>query len=228
MRNVFFSLACLLLFFSCSTNNGVTTVVPVAPTNLTGTAISSTQINLSWTDNATNEFGYKVQRKTAGGSFTDVGSTGVDISTFSDLGLTPNTIYLYRVYAYNGAGNSLQYSNEVTINTNQILDKYYLDILITNGVNQNISTCRKQSYIIFNSNGTFSRRDWFDISPSNCVLDGIDDGQFVYNPQDSTLKLIFTDTEIWHNVQIIGNRIKFTWDENLDGLDEHYVEFLKR
>jgi len=119
-------------------------------------------------------------------------------------------------------------NNGVDIPTNQLLDKYYLDQLITNGVTQNLSSCRKQSFIIFNANGTFSRRDWFDFSPSNCVLDGIDDGQFVYNPQDSTLNLIFTDTEIWHNVQIIGNRIKFTWDENLDGVDEHYVEFLKR
>jgi len=119
-------------------------------------------------------------------------------------------------------------NNGVVVNTNQLLDQYYRDKLITNGVTQNLSSCRKQSFITFNSNGTFSRRDWFDFSPSNCVLDGIDDGQFIYNPQDSTLKLIFTDTETWHNVQIIGNRIKFTWDENVDGVDEHYVEYLKR
>lgn len=117
MRNTFLSLICLIYLFGCSTNNGVTTVVPVAPTNLTGTAISGTQINLSWTDNSTNEVGYKVQRKTAGGSFADVGSTGTDMSTFSDLGLTNNTAYTYRVYAYNAAGNSLQYSNEITITT---------------------------------------------------------------------------------------------------------------
>ena len=117
MRNTFLSLVCLIFLFGCSTNNGVTTVVPVAPTNLTGVAISATQINISWTDNATNEAGYKVQRKTAGGSFADVGSTGTDMSTFSDLGLTNNTAYTYRVYAYNAAGNSLQYSNEITITT---------------------------------------------------------------------------------------------------------------
>ena len=117
MRNTFLSLVCLIFLFGCSTNNGVTTVIPVAPTNLTGIAISGTQINLSWTDNATNEAGYKVQRKTTGGSFTDVGSTGNDMSTFSDLGLTNNTAYTYRVYAYNSVGNSLQYSNEITITT---------------------------------------------------------------------------------------------------------------
>ncbi len=113
----FISIIVIFLIHGCSTNNGVTTVVPVAPTNLTGAAISGTQINLSWTDNATNETGYKVQRKTAVVSFTDVGSTGADMSTFSDLGLTNNTAYTYRVYAYNSAGNSLQYSNEITITT---------------------------------------------------------------------------------------------------------------
>ena len=117
MRNAFASLVCILLLLGCSTNNGVTTTVPVAPTNLTGTAISATQINLSWTDNATNEVGYKIQRKTASGNFTDVGTTGTDMSTFSDLGLTNNTAYTYRVYAYNPTGNSLQYSNEITITT---------------------------------------------------------------------------------------------------------------
>lgn len=117
MRTVFFSLIYLLFLLGCSTNDGVTTVVPAAPTNLTGTAISGTQINLSWTDDATNEVGYKVQRKTASGSYSVVGSTGTDISTFSDLGLTNNTTYNYRVYAYNAAGNSLQYSNEISITT---------------------------------------------------------------------------------------------------------------
>ena len=117
MRNTIVTLLSLLFLFGCSTNHVVPTQAPSAPTNLSGLAISGSQINLSWTDNATNEVGYKVQRKTTVGNFTDVGSTGTDISTFSDLGLTSNTAYTYRVYAYNAAGNSLQYSNEINITT---------------------------------------------------------------------------------------------------------------
>jgi uncharacterized protein (TIGR02145 family) len=117
MKQFFFLLATITtLFYSCSTDNtNTTTVVPIAPNGLTATVVSTTQVNLSWTDNSTNESGYKIQRKSAGGNFTDVGSTGADIATFSDQGLTPNTSYTYRVYSYNSAGNSLQYSNEVTI-----------------------------------------------------------------------------------------------------------------
>lgn len=109
-----------MLLWGCSTNTGVTTVAPNPPTNLTASVISTTQVNLQWTDNATNETGYKIQRKTTGGDFTDVASTGADIASHSDLGLTPNTTYTYRVYAYNSAGNSLQYSNEITVTTNLI------------------------------------------------------------------------------------------------------------
>ena len=109
----------LFIFFSagCSTENNVTTVVPAAPTNLTANLISTTQVNLTWTDNATNETGYKVQRKITGGNFADIASVGSDISTYNDLGLSINTTYIYRIYSYNSAGNSPLYSNEVTIAT---------------------------------------------------------------------------------------------------------------
>lgn len=111
----------LLIVTGCSTdNNGNTTVIPLAPANLTATVISTTLINLQWKDNSTNEVGYKIQRKIAGANFADVGSTGTDAVTYSDINLAPNTTYTYRVYSYNSAGNSLQYSNEVTVTTNLI------------------------------------------------------------------------------------------------------------
>lgn len=111
-------LAVVLLFIvGCGSNNGVSVATPSAPTNLTANLISDTQIDLYWTDNASSETGYKIQRKTPGGDFTDVGSTGADMTIFNDLGLTPNTTYTYRVFAFNSAGNSIQSSNEVTVTT---------------------------------------------------------------------------------------------------------------
>ena len=130
MKNVLLLLSTVLIFISCSTNNnGTVTVVPIAPTNLTGSVISTSQVNLSWTDNATNEDGYKIERKSGSGSYAVVGSMGVNLTTFSDLGLTPNTTYTYRVYAYNSAGNSLQYSNEVTVTTQDNIPSW-----LTNGL----------------------------------------------------------------------------------------------
>jgi hypothetical protein len=130
MKHLIILLLISVSIFSCSTNNnGPVIVVPLAPTNLTGTVISTAQINLSWTDNATNEDGYKIERKTGTGNYAVVGSTSSNMTTFSDLGLTPNTSYTYRVYAYNSAGNSIQYSNEVTLSTQDSIPSW-----LTNGL----------------------------------------------------------------------------------------------
>jgi len=130
MKHLVFLFSFVLVIFGCSSNNnGTVTVVPLAPTNLTGSTISTTQINLSWTDNATNEDGYKIERKTGAGSYAVIGSTATNLTTFSDLGLTPNTSYTYRVYAYNSAGNSVQYSNELTIVTQDSIPLW-----LTNGL----------------------------------------------------------------------------------------------
>jgi len=99
-------------------NNTNNNVLPNAPTSLNATLINPSQVNLSWTDNATNESGYKIERKTANGSYALLGTTGSNITNFEDLTITPTTEYTYRVYAYNETGNSLQYSNEASINGN--------------------------------------------------------------------------------------------------------------
>lgn len=120
MKKIHMLIVIFAIIYSCSTSNDEngnsnTTVVPVSPSNLTGTVASSTQINLSWTDNSTNETGFKIERKTETGTYALVGSTATDINTFSDIGLTTNTNYTYRVYSYNAGGNSVNYSNEVTL-----------------------------------------------------------------------------------------------------------------
>src|SRR5205807_101467 len=47
---------------------------PAAPSGLTAVAASTSQINLSWTDNSTNETGFLVERSTDGTTFTQVAS----------------------------------------------------------------------------------------------------------------------------------------------------------
>ncbi len=130
MKKLLILISGVLILMGCSTNNnGTVTVIPLAPTNLSGSVISTNQINLSWTDNATNEDGYKVERKTGNGNYAVIGSMGANLSTYSDLGLTTNTAYTYRVYAYNSAGNSLQYSNELTLTTQDSIPSW-----LTNGL----------------------------------------------------------------------------------------------
>jgi hypothetical protein len=90
---------------------------PVAPSNLAATAVSTTQINLSWLDNSGDETGFKIERKTgASGTYAQIATTIANITVDNDSGLSPSTTYYYRVRAYNANGNSA-YSNEASATT---------------------------------------------------------------------------------------------------------------
>jgi FtsP/CotA-like multicopper oxidase with cupredoxin domain len=94
--------------------------VPLAPTILPATPGATTTVNVAWTDNATNETGFSVQRatdaaftkslstKTAAGAVT--GPTGSYLAT----GLTAGKVYYFRVAATNAVGTSA-YSTAVSI-----------------------------------------------------------------------------------------------------------------
>ncbi|WP_293896248.1 FISUMP domain-containing protein [Flavobacterium sp.] len=123
-----------ILVYGCTTSsdsNNTTVVIPVAPSNLNGVVIATSQVNLSWTDNASDETGFKIERKTGIGSYAVVGTVNTDVVTYNDSGLTPSTNYTYRVYSYNSAGNSAAYSNEFTLTTSSVSS---LPILTTTAV----------------------------------------------------------------------------------------------
>ena len=93
------------------------TVKPAAPSSLAAVALSATQIKLTWTDNANNETGFRVYRSLDGVTFTEVAKLNlVNVTTFTNTGLTSNTTYYYRVRSYNDAGTSAN-SNTVNLRT---------------------------------------------------------------------------------------------------------------
>lgn len=91
---------------------------PAAPSSLGASVVSSSQINLSWTDNSTNEQGFKIERKTGAGSFSQIATVGANVTSYPDSSLSSSTSYTYRVRAYNGSGDS-NYSNEASATTRQ-------------------------------------------------------------------------------------------------------------
>ena len=93
------------------------TTKPAAPSSLAAVALSGTQIKLTWTDNASNETGFRVYRSLDGVTFAEVAKLNlVNVITFTDTGLTSNTTYYYRVRSYNNAGYSA-YSKTVNRRT---------------------------------------------------------------------------------------------------------------
>jgi hypothetical protein len=91
--------------------------VPAAPGDLRAAAASGSQINLSWADQAGNETGFKIERKTgAGGTFVPIATVVENATSFQDTGLSAATAYSYRVRASNSVGESA-YSNEASTTT---------------------------------------------------------------------------------------------------------------
>ncbi len=89
-----------------SVASATTSVVPATPTPLTAIALSSSQIELDWT-NVGNETGYRVERMLVGDpGWTTLATTGQDVTQFIDVGLTGGTTYYYRVIAINASGES--------------------------------------------------------------------------------------------------------------------------
>ena len=88
---------------------------PLAPSGLTATAVSSSQINLSWVNNSTNETGFIIERDFSGVpeiiKIMPAGST-----SYADIGLISNTFYRYRVRATGDGGDSNP-SNDATATT---------------------------------------------------------------------------------------------------------------
>ncbi len=82
---------------------------PTAPSRLTATAASGTQVNLVWTDNSTNETGFKIERATDSGftqNLTLVTTTAAGVTSYSNTALAANTTYYYRVRATNAGTDS--------------------------------------------------------------------------------------------------------------------------
>ncbi len=90
--------------------------LPTAPSGLTASSVSTSQINLSWTDSS-NETGYKIERRISGVAYyTEITTTAAGITAYSDTGLSASTPYYYRVRANNSFGNS-SYSTEASATT---------------------------------------------------------------------------------------------------------------
>ncbi len=106
---------------------------PAAPTSLTATAASSSQIDLAWTDNSDNEGGFTIEGSDDGITFSHLATVGANVTSYSETVLTEGTTRYYRVKATNG-GKSSAWSNTANATT------FIPFIFTVNTANSGVST----------------------------------------------------------------------------------------
>jgi PKD repeat protein len=92
---------------STRTNYITANGVPSAPSSVTATVESGSQIDLTWTDNASDEANFEVWRNLDGGSYVELThSLPANTTSYSDNSIVEPGAYRYRVKAVNQAGSS--------------------------------------------------------------------------------------------------------------------------
>ena len=96
------------------------TAAPAAPSNLAATPLAGgTQVRLTWSNNytaASPATGNRIYRSQDGVNFQPIATVSRTATTFTDTGLTPATLYYYRVVATNQVGDSPP-SNTASVRT---------------------------------------------------------------------------------------------------------------
>ncbi|HET6455586.1 MAG TPA: PQQ-binding-like beta-propeller repeat protein, partial [Armatimonadota bacterium] len=98
--------------FSYSNEVSIKTPGLEVPTDCAAVQVPGVGISLSWSDNATQELGYKIERKAGNlALFREIATVGENGMSFTDPSVNPATDYYYRIRAFNMSGHS-SYSNE--------------------------------------------------------------------------------------------------------------------
>jgi List-Bact-rpt repeat protein/fibronectin type III domain protein len=80
---------------------------PAAPSSLTATAASTSDVTIAWVDNSNDETAFKIERSLDGVVFSQIATVGTNVTVYADSALAAATTYWYRVRASNATGDSL-------------------------------------------------------------------------------------------------------------------------
>jgi VCBS repeat-containing protein len=146
---------------------------PAAPTNLTATPVSSSQIDLDWDDNTEPDLdSYNVYR---GGQQI---ATGVTASQYSDTGLSPSTQYCYTVTAVDTSSNESGQSNQACATTQEGAGTMHVDSIVVTLVDGPgpLVAARADVVIV----------DQFGVPVENATVTGTFTGDINYTGSDDT------------------------------------------
>ncbi len=123
---------------TANSNIAAATTRATAPTGLSAAAVSSNQIDLTWTAPPGIVSGYNLYRgTTAGGQgSTPINSSPITSTSYSDTGLPPNSPFFYKVAAVN-AGGTGAVSNEANATTQAASQANYIDFDVASDYTNN-------------------------------------------------------------------------------------------
>ena len=79
---------------------------PFNPSSLYVDELAYNSITLKWKDNSDNEKGFVIYRSSTNSVFTPIATVATNVTTYTNLNLSPNQTYQYEILAYNEIGNS--------------------------------------------------------------------------------------------------------------------------
>jgi C1A family cysteine protease len=79
---------------------------PAAPSDLAVSARSGTTISLAWVDNASNEDGFRLYRRTPKSAFVLIAAVAPNVVACADNSVKSKTTYFYKICAFNAYGES--------------------------------------------------------------------------------------------------------------------------
>jgi len=141
------------------------------------------------------------------------------------------TLIIILVLTYSCENDENEPEELITETPSELINKWNLNKWSSNGINQNLTDCDKQKNIKFTDNGTFERKDYIFIG-GNCSIEEDISGTYTYDNSQGKIVLFFTDpddgnqTEILNNVELNSTILKYSWDEDGDGNDEHNLEYI--
>ncbi|MEO8637464.1 MAG: LamG-like jellyroll fold domain-containing protein [Candidatus Taylorbacteria bacterium] len=202
--------------WSCTGSNGGTTAscsetisvvpdttAPSTPTNLSASAVSSSQINLSWTASTDNVgvTGYKVFRN---GTQVATPST----NSYSSTGLTANTSYSYTVLAQDAAGNPSAQSSSASATTQAVSAGNPRTYVTTFSGGAENPLSESGNWI----NGKATGLDWTDMRMANGLVYGTQPPSGGYDDSTAILSGTWgpdqTVTAVVHTVNPTGSAVE--------------------
>ena len=189
---------------------------PAAPSGLAATAISSTRIDLSWIDNATDESGFEVDRSPDGSDWSPLVTLGPDVTAHADSGLAANATWYYRVRAVNILGGS-DWSNIASATTDlfQATD-------VTAGADLPVSGTVSGSYLdTQNSGAGYEAIEELQTGGKPSKRRSYLEHKWTFDIPSGGSGATFT-VEAWHSPNGEGDDFEFAWSSD----DANYTPML--